>query len=112
MTVTDVRIKENSLVARLAARKLGFSRVAIVIGKTIHLYNTTSSNFVSSKGWMSHELKHVEQFEQHGFWGFLCKYFIEYLKKGYYSNRFEIEARAAEHEERLLLKYRILTNIK
>jgi hypothetical protein len=108
--VKKVRIRENAWVARIAAKKLRFSYVAIVIGHTIYLHNTTITHFVSIRRWTTHELKHVEQYEEHGFLGFLIKYFIEYLKNGYYNNRFEIEARAAENDERLLKKYSIFTN--
>lgn len=105
-----VRIRENSWIAKVAAKKLRFGYVAIVIGRTIYLYNTSAAHFLSVQRWKIHELKHVEQYEEHGILGFLVKYFIEYLKNGYYQNRFEVEARAAEKDERLLQKYLILTN--
>lgn len=108
----DVSVRENSWIARLAARKLGFRYIAIVIGKTIYLHNTKAANFVESKRWLRHELKHVEQFEQYGFFKFVYKYFIEYLKNGYHQNKFEVEAREAEQEDGLILRYRISTNIK
>jgi hypothetical protein len=107
MTVNKVRIKENSWIAKLAARKLGYTQLAIVLGKTVYLHNTTKSHFIANKRWVIHELKHVEQFEQHGFTGFLLKYLLEYARNGYYQNKYEVEARLAERNEELLRKYKI-----
>ncbi|RYZ49937.1 MAG: DUF4157 domain-containing protein [Sphingobacteriales bacterium] len=103
-----VRIKEQSWVARLAARKLGFPQVALVIGNTIHLYNTTRQEFLKSPRWLTHELKHVEQYRQNGTLPFLIKYLFESLKNGYYRNKYEMEARAAETDEHLLKEYKIV----
>jgi Domain of unknown function (DUF4157) len=97
-----VQIKENSWLARIAAAKMKADKVAIVFGNTIHLHNTTSAEFLQDKTWVCHELKHVEQYGQHGFAGFIAKYLIEWTRKGYYNNRFEIEARNSEADENLL----------
>ena len=97
-----VRIKENSAVARLAAAKLKAVKVAIVFGNTIHLHNTTREEFLHDKEWVCHELKHVLQYRQHGFAGFLYKYMASWIRNGYYNNRFEKEARAAEHDGELI----------
>lgn len=59
-----------------------------------------------------HELKHVEQFEREGWFRFLWLYMLDYLKAGYYNNRFEIEARNAETEEGLLFKYDLSAYLK
>ncbi|MBC7865962.1 MAG: DUF4157 domain-containing protein [Gloeobacteraceae cyanobacterium ES-bin-316] len=91
-------LKENSWIARIAAWKLSASSVAIVIGHRIHLYNTTKEEFLKNTSWVKHELCHVRQFEQHGFFNFILKYIRESIRHGYYNNAFEIEARAAEHE--------------
>lgn len=106
-----VRVKENAWIAKMAAKKLGYTHIAIVLGNTIYLHNTSVKSFLSSKRWVIHELKHVEQFEEHGFFGFLCKYFVEYIRKGYYQNKFEVAARKAETDERLMKKYLILANV-
>lgn len=103
-----IRIKENSLIAKIAAKRLGFSYVAIVIGRTIHLHNTDYNTFLNRKSWVLHELKHVEQFSQHGFFQFVLKYYFNYLKNGYYLNVYEVEARAAENDETLLTKYELI----
>ncbi|MBS1575320.1 MAG: DUF4157 domain-containing protein [Bacteroidetes bacterium] len=92
----EIRIKENSLAARIAAWKLDSDNVALVLGKTIHLYNVSKQSFLNDAGWVKHELKHIEQFRQYGFLRFLILYFIEWMKHGYFNNRFEIEARLAE----------------
>lgn len=89
-------IKENSWLAKIAARKLGSQSVAMVLGKTIHLYNTAKEDFLQNEKWVKHELCHVQQYRQHGFIGFIVKYVWESIHKGYYNNKFEVQARAAE----------------
>jgi hypothetical protein len=86
-------IKENSWIARLAARKLKAKKVAIVIGKTIHLHNTVNHEFLRDKKWLLHELKHIEQFSQHGFLSFIFLYLWESVRHGYTNNKYEIEAK-------------------
>lgn len=92
------RIKENSFFAKIAAMKLGVDHVALTLGKTIHLHNTSAERFRSDACWVKHELKHIEQFREYGFFRFIFLYTQEYIRKGYYHNRFEQEARAAEME--------------
>jgi Domain of unknown function (DUF4157) len=91
-----VKIKENSLPASIAAWKLNTRAVALVLGNTIHLHHVSKEDFLKDKRWVAHELKHIEQFQRHGHFIFLCKYFVEWIRHGYYNNRFEIEAREAE----------------
>lgn len=90
------RIVTHSFLAKLAALKLRSNQVAIVLGKTIHLYNTSREEFLNNPKWLNHELCHIQQFKQHGFFTFIAKYFWESLKHGYYNNKYEVEARAAE----------------
>ena len=92
------RVRENSFFARMAAVKLGVDQVALTLGSTIHLHNTSAERFRSDSRWVRHELKHVEQFRQYGFFHFMILYTLESMRKGYYHNRFEQEARAAEME--------------
>ena len=92
----DFAIKENSWIARIAAYKLGTKKVAIVIGNAVHLHNTSKEEFLNDQRWVKHELCHIRQFKQHGFFIFIVKYLWESLKKGYYNNKYEAEARAAE----------------
>lgn len=92
----SVIIKENSWLAKIAAAKLKSSSVAMVLGNTIHLHNATKKEFLNNSRWLKHELCHVRQFQQHGYLLFIVKYLWESLRNGYYNNRFEVEARAAE----------------
>lgn len=103
-----VRIKENSWIAKMAARKLKADKVAIVIGSTIHLHNTDRNEFLADKKWVAHELIHVEQYRQHGYVGFIFKYLLESVRKGYYSNRFEVEARENEDNEKLFNQFEFI----
>jgi hypothetical protein len=91
-----ISIKENSWIAKIAARKLRSDNVAIVIGKTIHLHNVSKICFLENKRWVKHELCHVRQFQQHGFAPFIFKYLRESMRSGYYHNKYEVEAREAE----------------
>lgn len=97
-----VRIKENSWVAKMAAAKLKSDKVAIVFGNTIHLHNTSRTEFLNDKEWVCHELKHVQQYQQNGFVGFITKYLFDSFKNGYYNNKFEVEARECEGDEALI----------
>ena len=92
----QVHIRENSFIAHIAAKKLRCRQVAIVLGNTIHLHNTTKKEFHSNLRWVRHEMVHVDQFRRYGKWNFFILYLLESIKKGYWNNRFEVEARAAE----------------
>lgn len=100
-----VCVRENSWLARLAARALGFDHVAMVFGHTIHLYNTSIERFFARRGWVLHELRHVSQYERYGMLGFLLRYGKEYLRKGYFHNALEAEARDSEQDYSLLRRY-------
>jgi hypothetical protein len=95
---TSFLIKENSWLAKIAAKKLRSKSVAMVLGKTIHLHNTTKEEFLNNTTWLKHELCHVQQFKQHGFFMFVIKYLYESIKVGYYNNKYEVEAREAENK--------------
>ncbi len=97
MSKPSFYIKENSLLAKFAAKKLQAKSVAMVLGKTIHLYGSTKENFLADERWLKHELCHVKQFESHGYLPFVLKYLWESLRVGYYNNKFEAEAREAEN---------------
>lgn len=101
--MTPYHIKEKSWIAKLAAIKLSAGSVAIVIGKTIHLHKTNREDFLANERWLKHELCHLKQFKEHGFFPFIYKYLLESIKRGYRNNKYEIEAREAEkdlsHEE-------------
>ncbi len=82
----------------MAAWKLKADSVAIVVGKTVHLHNCERQQFLGDKRWVKHELCHIRQFKEHGFFGFIFKYLVESLRHGYHNNKYEIEARKAESE--------------
>lgn len=92
----NFRIIENSFLARIAAKKLSSSQMAMVIGKTIHLHNTSRSEFLADEKWLKHELCHIRQYRKYGTVGFITRYLWESLQHGYFQNRFEDEARKAE----------------
>lgn len=102
MSTIHCRIKENSAVARLAAWKMKSDNIAIVFGRVIHLYGASRTQFLANKAWVRHEVRHVRQYQQHGFWGFLWLYVTDWMRVGYYNNRFEKDARLAEHNAREL----------
>ena len=102
-----VNVKERSFIARIAAWKLKRDNVAIVLGKTIHLHNTSHNQFLQNKAWVCHELKHIQQFRQHGFISFIILYLWESMLHGYLNNKYEIEARNAENDESLLKIFKI-----
>lgn len=97
-----VYVKENSWLAKIAAAKLKAGKVAIVFGRTIHLHNSKRDEFLQDSDWLCHELKHVQQYHQYGRIGFLVRYLFDWIKHGYYNNKFEVEARASEKDLSLL----------
>ncbi|KAA5536575.1 DUF4157 domain-containing protein [Taibaiella lutea] len=105
--LTKINIKEDTFIAKIAARNLKQSKMAITIGNTIYLYNVSKQDFLSDNHWLCHELKHVQQFQEYGYFNFIFKYLWESLQKGYYNNRFEIEARNAKTDFELLNKFHI-----
>ena len=95
--VIHYQIKENALIARISAFKLKQPVCAIVVHKTIYLWGINKSEFLGNESYLNHELQHLFQYREHGTLRFLIVYLIESIVKGYYNNKFEIEARAAEH---------------
>ncbi len=102
MANENFNIKENSWLAAIAAKKLHEKSVAMVLGNTIHLHNTSKEKFLQNTKWVKHELRHLQQFSQHGYVGFIIKYLWESIRKGYYNNKFEVEARESEKDLELL----------
>ncbi|WP_205500168.1 hypothetical protein [Rufibacter psychrotolerans] len=98
----NLKIIEDSLLARIARWKLKSANVAMVLGKTIHLSGVSKENFLRDSAWVAHELVHVRQFQEHGCLKFLWLYLVESIKKGYYHNKYEVEARMAGVKESLL----------
>lgn len=95
-----IRIKERSWFARAAALNLRSKTMAAVFGRTIHLWGVSRDEFLAKPAWVLHELEHVRQFTQYGSLRFSILYLAEYSRKGYFNNRFEVEARLAEIEKK------------
>src|SRR5436190_23180182 len=89
-------IKENSFIARRAAGILKSNQLAIVVGKTIYLHNTSKEEFLKNERWVKHELVHIHQFQRYGFLKFTIMYLWEFWKVGYWNNKYELEARTGE----------------
>jgi len=96
MDIASVHFKERSLLAKIAAWKMGSNNAAMVIGKTIHLHNVSKAAFLENKSWVKHEMCHIEQYKKYGTLVFITRYLLESIKKGYHNNRYEVEARIAE----------------
>ncbi|WP_447640091.1 MULTISPECIES: DUF4157 domain-containing protein [Chitinophagaceae] len=94
-----MKIKENSFFAKVAAKKLKTAKVAITIGQTIYLHNTSKDEFLSDICWVRHEKQHLRQFRKYGLLRFIVMYTWESMRKGYYNNKWEVEARAAENKD-------------
>lgn len=95
-------IKENAKLGWLAAKYLHTARVAIAFNSTIYLWNATREEFLSQTNWVCHEVAHILQFRKYGTWRFAWLYLVEWLKRGYKYNRFEIQARKMERSVNLL----------
>lgn len=91
-----LKIRERSLLAKIAAFNLRSGNMALVLGKTIHLHQVTAEEFLKNERWVRHEVCHLQQYKRYGTIGFLARYLGESLRNGYDRNRFELEARAAE----------------
>jgi hypothetical protein len=100
-----INIKQNSFLAKIAAKKLKSKSVAMVLGKTIYLYGVNKNHFLKDKAWLAHEICHINQFAKHGFIWFIILYLWETLKSGYYNNKFEVEARQAEKDVSVINEY-------
>jgi len=106
--VKKVTIKENALVAKIAARVLKTDRVAIVFSRTIYLHHVSTKDFLRNTKWVLHELKHVQQYETVGTILFILRYSLLSLKYGYNNNPYELAACAAEQEDTLLNDYTLV----
>lgn len=91
----EYRIVERSAFARMARLVLKSKNVAMVLGKTIHLSGVDRHTFLKDEGWVAHELCHIRQFREHGYFRFLWLYLLESMRVGYYRNKYEVEARIA-----------------
>ena len=76
--------------------------VAMVIGTKIHLHNVSKEEFLRNKKWVRHEVAHVHQWLKYGKVKFAIFYLLESFNKGYYHNKFEVEARLKENDPLIL----------
>ncbi len=88
-----VIVKTDSFLARIACRWMKNNAVAMVMGKTIHVYGARPMDLLSNMDWLLHEIVHIRQFEENGYIRFIGLYLLEWMKHGYHNNRYEIEAR-------------------
>jgi hypothetical protein len=94
-----IRVKENSKLAKLAARIKKEDRYAVTFGKTIFI-SCTKEEFFADSSWLRHELTHVEQYKRHGMLRFLALYLVYSVFHEYSEIPFEKEAIAAAfHDE-------------
>ena len=100
-----VRIRQNALLAKIACKCIRQKDVALTIFKTIYLSHSSPDNFLANQRWVAHELAHVRQFMTFGRVRFLWMYLMESLRKGYYQNKWEAEARAQEEQPGILEDY-------
>lgn len=96
------RIHVDSGLAHIAAKVMGVKGVAMVLGRTIHLYGTSRLEFLSNIAWVRHEACHVKQYRQYGMIGFLTRYLYQCARRGYYHNPLEVAARKAEADPDML----------
>ena len=96
------------MLASIAAWKLGVTSVAIVVGRTVFLHNTTKKQFLQDEQWVRHEVAHVLQYRTLGFFYFIAAYIRETYVNGYFNNRFEVEARSRENDENILSDIRFM----
>jgi hypothetical protein len=97
-----IHVIENSWLAKIAARRLQTICIAVVVNRTIHLWNISREDFLGNNAWVRHEIAHVKQYRNLGVIRFLLLYSIESIRKGYVRNRFEVEAREMEHNQDIL----------
>lgn len=102
LNLMKVRIKEKSLLAKLAAYNLKSDKMAIVVGSTIRLHNATKEEFLNNTRWVRHEIAHVKQYQQKGLLRFIASYLLETFNLGYEFNRYELEAIKKEKDHRIL----------
>lgn len=103
--MTEIKIRTNSWLARLAAAKLGVHSCALTYGRCIYLHNASIQELKQDVAWYRHELAHIKQFQQNGILLFTLKYLWYSIRYGYSKNPFEIEARQAETDERIVYSF-------
>ena len=98
----NVYVKQNTFIAKVAAKVLKEKSMAVTVGNTIYLHNTTCESFLKHKVWVCHEVVHVLQYKKSGMFLFLINYIFQSVINGYQNNKFEIEASEKENNPYLL----------
>ena len=93
MGIPNLKIVEKSFIARIAAKVRKSDSIAIVLGQKIYLFGANREQFLANRRWVEHEMVHLEQFRRYGTIRFIILYLWESIKKGYWNNKFETEAR-------------------
>ena len=93
----QLTVKRDSLLAKIACRQMKTKAVALVLGRTIHIYGVNPIYLLGNREWLAHELVHVKQYEKYGVIRFLWLYIWEWIKHGYLDSRYEKEAREGEN---------------
>lgn len=92
----NFKVVGNSRLAKVAGRIMGQEeKYAVTFGKTIFV-SCQKDVFLSERGWVKHELTHVEQYKKYGTFEFLKRYLLYSMFHRYNKNPFEEEALSAE----------------
>lgn len=101
--IVHIILYEGSWIASLAAKKLKAKQgLAIVLFRTIYLHGMKAEDLLTHTRMFRHEVKHILQYQEHGWFLFLMKYLWYSMRYGYYNNPLEREARAAEDDPSII----------
>ena len=70
-------------------------KYAVTLGKIIFV-SCDKADFLAERGWVKHEITHVEQYKKYGTFEFLKRYLVYSMLHRYEQNPFEIQALSAE----------------
>jgi hypothetical protein len=87
----EIKIRQYSTIAILAAKINGSDNYACTIGNTIRI-SCSLKEFLGDTPWVHHEVNHTIQYRKYGTLKFACKYVYYWITKGYKRNPFELEA--------------------
>lgn len=72
------KVRENSLIGKVAARLHGTDQYAVTVGKTIYI-SCPAEDFFERTGWVYHELTHIYQYKKLGTLEFLKRYMFYWI---------------------------------